>query len=658
MQQPNLRLLLTLFCFFIFTSIQAQLSLPRIFSDHMVLQRETPVTIWGWAKPKAKIKVELADQTKETRAAKDGSWKVQLNPMQAGGPYELVVTSRREAFTFRDVLFGEVWLCSGQSNMEFSLKMLGKEKAIAQANNPNLRLFQVDRRVAFQPKSDLESGQWALTNPGSVTNFSGVGYFFGKKLQEELDVPIGLIQSAWGGTVAETWISPTGANTIDYYRDNVQELATFDAAAKEAEMRAQYQDLLDSFGPEKSDGLVNGQALWAAPEYDDGKWADMELPGLWEGKGLNDLDGVVWFRKEVDLSMTDASKDFILELGPIDDDDKTWVNGKLVGEMEQAYNTPRVYKVPAAVLRPGKNVITVRVNDTGGGGGVYGSPEQMKMGNGTNEISLAGNWKYRLSPQLVKFNSSLTGPNSQPTLLFNGMIQPLIPYALQGVIWYQGESNAGRAYEYRKIFPLLIKDWRTYWGEELDFYFVQLANYRAPKENPDPSDWAELREAQDMTLELPRTGMAVIIDIGEADDIHPRNKEDVGLRLALQALHKNYGRDLVYQGPTFRSAEVVGDKMVIRFDHTGSGLVAKGKYGYPKGFIIAGADKKFHWAQARILGDKIEVYHPNVPKPVAVRYAWADNPHDVNLYNKEGLPAAPFRTDDWPGMTKGVINKY
>ncbi len=304
-------------------------------------------------------------------------------------------------------------------------------------------------------------------------------------------------------------------------------------------------------------------------------------------------------------------------------------------------------------MKPGINIITVRVEDTGGGGGLYGKPDQMKIVSGDFKLSLAGQWKFRFSSSDVKVDlTSFIGPNSYPTLLFNGMIHPFLKYPVKGAIWYQGESNAGRAHQYRTIFPLLINDWRTKWNNpEMPFMFVQLANYMKPPVEPGESEWAELREAQLMTLKLPKTGMAVIIDIGEANDIHPKNKQDVGKRLALAALKIAYGKDIVHSGPVYKSMAVSGNKVTIDFDYIGSGLKCYDRYGYLKGFSVAGNDRKFYWAKAYIENNKVGVYSDKVNNPIAVRYGWADNPDDVNLYNNEGLPASPFRTDDWPGIT-------
>jgi sialate O-acetylesterase len=380
---------------------------------------------------------------------------------------------------------------------------------------------------------------------------------------------------------------------------------------------------------------------------------NMKLPVLWESAGLDGLDGFVWFRKEFDLPEEIAAKGVVIYLGPIDDSDISWVNGVKVGEMQQKYNENRIYKVSPDVLRPGRNVITVRVDDTGGGGGIWGKPEQMKIVSGDYEIPLAGTWRYRFSAPEIKYDiTSTVSPNSFPGLLFNGMIHPFLNYAVKGAIWYQGESNAGKAYQYRTLFPLLITDWRAHWNNpDMPFLFVQLANYMQPRSEPGESAWAELREAQLMTLKLINTGMAVIIDIGEADDIHPKNKQDVGKRLALAALKVAYGQDIVYSGPIFEKMTVSGNKVVLEFKNIGGGLKIIDRYGYVKGFAVAGADRKFYWAKAYLDQNRVVVSSDKVAVPVAVRYGWADNPDDANLYNAEGLPASPFRTDEWPGIT-------
>jgi sialate O-acetylesterase len=384
------------------------------------------------------------------------------------------------------------------------------------------------------------------------------------------------------------------------------------------------------------------------------EWQKMDLPQLWENAGLNELDGIVWFMKEITLTQEDAAKSMVLRLGPVDDSDHTYVNGSLVGSTEGKYDKIREYEVKPEVLKTGKNIICVRVTDIGGGGGLWGKAEELFYKSGENKaVTLAGEWSYQIGSKQIPTLETV-GPNSYPTLLFNAMIHPLIPFTIKGAIWYQGESNARRAYQYREIFPAMITDWRKNWGQgDFPFLFVQLANFMKAKDEPGESSWAELREAQMMTLSLPNTGMAVIIDIGKADDIHPRNKQDVGFRLARNALKIAYQQDVVYSGPLYQSFKIEDDKIRINFTNTGSGLAVKDRYGYLKGFSIAGKDKKFVWAKAQIEGNEVIVHNTAVQNPVAVRYGWADNPDDVNLYNREGFPASPFRTDDWPGVTAG-----
>lgn len=628
------------------------LRLPRIFSDHMVLQRDQPIVVWGWAAPNEKLTVSIAGNEVSVKADERGSWKATLKPLAAGGPHELVVAAKKAKVSFSDVLVGEVWICSGQSNMEWPLNQSNDaEQEIALAKYPQIRLFTVPKRVAFEPLADLEGGEWEACSPTSIPDFSAVGYFFGRKIHQTLNVPVGLIDATWGGTIVETWTSLASVAKVKGFENTGKGLNPDSIKAENAARMKAFQVKLDQFPAVVDAAQADANHTWVAPNAPEAGWQTMALPILWENAGWTDADGVMWFRKTVMLTPAQATQ-ATLSLGPIDDSDWTWVNGVKVGETVNKYNVPRVYSVPAGVLRAGANVVAVRVEDTGGGGGFGGAAPDLRIEGPGWSQSLAGDWKYRPAPgKMTVIPTGGAGPNSRPTLLYNGMIHALVPYALQGAIWYQGESNAGRAYQYRELFPAHINDWRMLWGREMPFYFVQLANYMEASPVPAQSEWAELREAQTMTLSLPNTGMAVTIDIGEANDIHPRNKQDVGLRLALNALKFTYDQDVVPCGPLYKSSQVKGDEMVISFDHVGGGLMAKDKYGYLKGFSIAGADKQWHWAMARIDGDRVVVWSPKVAKPVAVRYGWAHNPEDVNLYNKEGLPASPFRTDDWPGVT-------
>lgn len=634
---------------FVATNAIGQVVMPRIFSDNMVIQRDNKITIWGWASPRERISVALAGQTARARADRNGNWSVEIGPFEAGGPFQMVVRGNN-TLTFSNILFGEVWLASGQSNMEWSVaRSANPEEEIKNANYPEIRLFTVPRHMSGEPEMDFEEGEWLVCNPENIADFSAVAYYFGRHLHHELNVPIGLINSTWGGTIAETWMSYEAMVELDDFRERMltTQLSDLDNITREAEKKAElWMEKIDS----DDQGMIN---RWYLAESDDSDWNEMRLPVLWEQAGLPDLDGVVWFRKEIILTENQTKAPFILNLGPVDDSDYTYINGQLVGKTIDRFSANRRYEVPADMLKEGKNIISVRVIDTGGGGGIWGDEADLYYSIGGQRFSLAGNWRYAVGIDLPRPAVAASGPNMHPTLLFNGMINAITDYRIRGVIWYQGESNAGRAWQYRTVFKALINDWRKQWEDpEMPFLFVQLANFMKADSYPVESQWAELREAQKMALSLPNTGMAVAIDIGDPDDIHPLNKQDVGLRLALNALHIAYGKDVVFSGPVFSSQQIDGDKIRLRFSSIGSGLMVDDKYGYLKGFAIAGEDRVFHWARAFLDGDQVVVYSDNVSDPVAVRYAWGNNPEDANLFNKERLPASPFRTDNWPEITR------
>jgi len=636
-----------------FPVMRAEVRLPHLIGSHMVLQRNQELRIWGWANRMEKVTVHLNDAVESTRAGLDGKWTITLPPQEAGGPHTMKIRGRN-IIELENVLIGDVWVCSGQSNMEYRMEAFpwaGEEAS--RADFPEIRLFTVPKNTQLSPADEIPGGEWQECNPETVLPFSAVGYFFGRHIHKEVGVPVGLLNTSWGGTNIETWISGESIGQVPEFAERVASLADLDSEAALERKKAEMREIIDKYAAEKP-GIQEGQAIWAEPDLDLEGWGRMELPQLWEGAGLVGLDGFVWFRQEIDLPADVARRGITLKLGPIDDSDWTWVNGHKVGETMQKYNLDRIYEVPAEYLKEGKNVIAVRVEDTGGGGGFNGSDEQMIIVSDDFKISLAGEWRFRVSPTELDLNTgAVLGPNSNPTLLYNGMIHPILNFRVKGAIWYQGESNASRAYQYRELFPLMIEDWRKHWEyPDMAFMFVQLANFMEASGKPGESTWAELREAQFMALSLPGTGMAVAIDIGEADDIHPINKQDVGKRLALPALYFAYDRDIVYSGPIYKDMIVAGDNAILSFEHVGGGLKARNRYGYLKGFSIAGEDRVFHWARALIKGDKVFVVSENVKKPVAVRYGWADNPDDVNLYNIEGLPASPFRTDDWPGKTK------
>ncbi|MEM1136190.1 MAG: sialate O-acetylesterase [Bacteroidota bacterium] len=650
MKKMKATIILCLCTFLLIFQSYAKVEPALLFSDHMVLQRNVEVPVWGWAAKRERITVEFNNQVIQTKADKSGKWMLKLAPTAAGGPYKMTIKGKNNTIVIEDILVGEVWVCSGQSNMEWMVKNSNDaEKEIANANDKLIRHFKVSREISSKVKDKLPGGKWDVCSSETVSTFTAVGYFFAKQLRAKLNVPIGLVNSSWGGTNVETWTSSGAISTIPKYTKIANDMQNLNMEEMYAQQLADLKAKIGDF-PEKDAGIKDGKAIWAASDLDDAQWSDMNLPGLWENKGLPGVDGVVWFRKAVELTDEEAAQKYTLHLSKIDDSDKAWINGELVGQTKDAYNEERKYEVASGILKPGKNVITIRIEDTGGGGGVWGAAEIFKLASLQKTIELAGSWKYKIGEGKVAAKKS---PNSYPSLLFNAMLNPLIPYAMKGVIWYQGESNAGQAYTYRALFPLLIKDWREKWGAgDFPFLWVQLANFKEVAEQPIGSDWAELREAQTMTLSLPNTGQAVIIDIGEADDIHPRNKQDVGLRLSLAARKIAYGEEIVYSSPMYKEMKLEGNKVRISFDHTGSGLMIKDKYGYINGFAVAGADKKFHWAMAELVGDEVVIYSDKVSNPVAVRYGWADNPDDLNLYNKEGLPACPFRTDDWPGITQ------
>ncbi len=628
-----------------------------LFTDNMVLQRDVKVPVWGKAAPGGKVTVLFNGQKHAVTAAADSQWRLHLDPMEAGGPFTLKVFGR-DTLRFEDVMVGEVWVCSGQSNMEMPLAGWGQVdnyvREIAAADLPNIRLFQVNHKLSLRPLWDIDAQGWVKCSPKTVPLFSATAYFFGRMLHQELGVPVGLIHSSWGGTVAEAWTSAGALAQLEDFKPLVEEIQQ--ELLNEGDVKATYEKRLAEWQKlveEKIAAARQETPAWQSPDYNDSSWPKMKLPVLWESAGLPNFDGIVWFRKTVVLPENAAELPFSLSLGPIDDQEVTFVNGVQAGSTD-GYNKPRQYTLPAGMLRPGKNVIAVQVLDTGGGGGLWGSPEQMTLTSGSLTFDLSGEWAYQPAVSLRDVPPRPQPPDNpnRPTVLYNAMLSPLMPFAVRGAIWYQGESNAGRAEQYRILFPTLINCWRTAWGlGDFPFLFVQLANFRPATEEPVESDWAELREAQLMTLSLPNTGMAVAIDIGDANDIHPKNKQEVGRRLALNALAKVYGRDIVYSGPIYKAMSFEGDKIRLSFDHTGSGLEARG--GRLTGFTIAGDDKKFVKAQAVIDGNTVLVWSPQLPSPVAVRYAWADNPV-CNLYNKEGLPASPFRTDDWPGITHGV----
>lgn len=635
------------------TIAHAHVRVAKIFGSGMVLQRNQPIPVWGWADKGEDVTVSFHNQTRKVKAGTDGKWKVILNAETAGGPYVLSIKGKN-TLQLKDILVGDVWICSGQSNMEWPLSAAQNAKAeIDAANYPKIRHFKVQADAAGEPRQDLEyNSNWKAALPQNVGDFTAVGYFFARDLYKELNIPIGLINTTWGGTDVETWISKNAFENSADFKEMIAGTKIIDLSGVMKEKEKAVQELVKSIqGSLPSKERVSN---WPLATFNDNSWPKITIPQLWEQETLKDVDGTVWLRKTVEIAAEDVDKPASLSLAMIDDNDITYLNGTRVGSTN-GYNVKRAYTIPKGTLKPGKNTIAVRVEDTGGGGGIYGDAGDVTLKVGDKTMPLAGQWGYGIETLQV---SKSINPNSFPTILYNAMVHPLIPFAMKGVIWYQGENNAGRAYEYQKSFPLLIHDWRQQWGNlNFPFYFVQLATFNAGNGNSEKgSNWAELREAQSMALALPRTGMAVTTDIGDAKDIHPRNKQDVGRRLAKIALHDTYNKKVVYAGPTYKSMKVEGNKIRISFTNVGSGLLSKDKNRNVFGFDIAGADQKFRQAKAIIQGNDVIVYHDDLENPVAVRYNWADDAGEGNLYNKENLPAPPFRTDGWPGIT--VNNKY
>jgi sialate O-acetylesterase len=632
---------LTLLCL---QNAYADVRLPKIIGNNMVLQQNKPIKIWGFAEAGEKISIRFNERTQTAIAGKDGKWDVLFEAMTKGGPYQMVIQGKNTILV-ENILVGEVWLCSGQSNMEWPLdNSTNGEEEIKNAQFNEIRFFQVPKNIKFKPTDDLPEGEWKVVSPSTVAAFSAVAYHFGKNLYNKYKFPIGLIGSYWGGTDIETWMDSASIAPLSEFENTLKKLNTYDEETFRKEHEAKVHNIR-RYLKSNTDGLVNGVAQWADPGLNEKDWEIMNVPGLWELNLLPDFDGVVWLRKTIVLTKEQIKNNATLYLGKIDDSDQSWVNGNFVGKTEQQYNLLRKYVVPVAYLKEGKNVITVRVEDTGGGGGIWGEKENVKLETSAGTIPLEGAWKFQVSPEKFSINYSNNKPNMFPTLLYNGMIAPLRNYTIQGVIWYQGENNESRAKMYETLFPRMITGWRTVFHDAaLPFLFVQLPGFRSAELTAEESTWPALREAQTKALALPNVGMAIALDLGEADDIHPRNKKDIGYRLSLPARALVYRDTIVYSGPTFKSITNEKGTFQITFNHTRHGIVCRNKYGYVMGFEVAGADKKYYWAQAWIKDNKVYVTCDRVSSPLYVRYAWKDNPEDANLYNGDGLPAAPFRT--------------
>ena len=633
-----------------------------LFSDEAVLQRGKPVAVWGWAAPGAEVAVVLAGNglaatPTQVKAGADGRWQAMLGPFQAGGPYTLTASAGDQKVEAKDVLVGDVWLCGGQSNMGIPVFMAKNFKEeMANGNFPRLRHLLVGGHYAGTPQ-ELIKGKWQVCTPASVAGFTAVPYFFGRQLHQDLNVPIGLVVSAMGGTDAEAWVSAGALATLPDFSKPVADFQKLAADVAEQTRRTgkEYPALIAEWYLANDPGTA-AFPPWSAPEYDTSAWSTVKVPGILKaGADLpKDYIGTLWLRREVTLPSTAAGKHAQLILDSVLDWDTTWVNGRKVGEKEGP-TIARIYDIPANLLKEGPNSIAIRILAHIRDSGMNGHPEKVRLAfDDHTAIPLAGDWRLHTG---IELKSAPKLPlrddrKVELTSLFNGQIAPLLPLSLTGVIWYQGENNAySRSYQYRTLLPTLIGDWRAHFGQgDLPFLIVSLANYMERLDQPGESAWAELREAQALTARtLPACGLTVAIDVGDAGDIHPKDKQTVGHRLALAAEAIAYGRQVEWSGPWYRTMEVEGSAIRLTFDHLGGGLMACDGESLT-GFAIAGEDRAFVWARARIDGDAVVVSSPQVAKPVAVRYAWANNPA-CNLANKAGLPAVPFRTDDWPGLT-------
>ena len=607
----------------------------------MILQRDIKINIWGWASKGEKVSVKFNGKSYHTKTNDEGKWMLQLAPMKAGGPYTMEISGKNK-IVLHDILIGDVWVCAGQSNMEHQMKLhsVYYSKEISNANYSAIRQFKIPNVTnLISPQQDLPGGLWKWADSNNVRDFSAVAYFFAKALYEKYHVPIGIINASWGGIPIESMMSEESLQSFPNILSVVEK--NKDTAYVNETNRKAFNATQSMPKPEDK-GITQ---KWYDVNYVPKEWHRIAIPGYWEDEGAKNLNGVVWYRREIDVPALMINKPSKVFLGRIVDADELYINGTKVGNTTYMYPQRR-YTIPDGVLKPGKNLFVVRVtNNFGKGGFVPDKPYELIAGDDT--IDLTGYWQYKIGALFISHDLPKTiALQNQPTATYNSMVAPLINYNIKGFVWYQGESNTSKPDEYAKLQPAMISDWRSKWHEGgMPFLFVQLPGFGDYNYLPSESEWAKFREAQAKSLSVSNTAMAVAIDVGEWNDIHPDKKKPVGERLALAAEKIAYNEDIVYSGPAYQSQKTEGNKIIISFTNVGSGLTTNDDEP-PAEFAIAGDDKKFFWADAVIDGDKIIVSSDDVPNPKYVRYAWADSPVNPNFINKEGLPAAPFRTDE------------
>lgn len=639
-------LALTGLCLFSFLFVQAQIELPAFFADHMVLQRDRPIRIWGKTEPGTWVRFSLADRVTVVTANETGDWVATIGAVATGGPYELKLNTATTTKILSDVWVGEVWFCIGQSNMEWPLrKAASADEVLPLATIPQLRYFKVPYSMRMQASADLSTGQWSVTTPETAAHYSAIAYFFAKNRLEELQVPIGIIEASWGATGIASWMSPTALAGHEDYGPIVTQMADLDLAVLKDSVLA-----ADLEWRESMDGLDIGlMENWMTDAVDWETWPSMSLPQAWERGGPLAVDGAVWFKTRFSLTEVQTRQSILLSLGVLDDEDQTYVNGHLVGETTTDYRAFRKYEIPDSILLPGENTITVRIKDYGYIGGFIGEASDLALTQGDWSYPLAGDWHYQYGTVGLGPRPRHIGPNSYPTLMYNGMIHPFRRLGISGMLWYQGESDLGSPYHYRDLFLKLVDDYRQQWRMgDFPFLWAQLPYFRTPLSQPMESGWATLRESQAYVLKRRQTGMVILIDEGDPHNIHPLNKAVVGNRfaeLATVVSAAEPGEQPDWR-PIIEHIEIKESEVKIRFQQVGAGLEQLGAGESLNGFSIAGEDGRFQWATAKLISsNEIVISNPTVLEPLYVRYAWADNPGPLNLVDGRGWPLAPFRTD-------------